>query len=67
MALYGTIEGVTNIDKMKQMLSHDNIKNFCTMLEDMLDERRNLLYDRESVSSNMALNDEYGNHRIFAL
>ncbi len=44
LGLYGEIEGVTNIDKIKQMISQDNIKKFCIMLEEMLDERRNQLY-----------------------
>ncbi len=42
----------TNIEKMKFMLNPDNLKKFCEMLEDMLEERKNLLYDKVTVESN---------------
>ncbi len=38
MGLHGTIEGVDNIEKMKRMLGHENLKKFCIMLEEMLEE-----------------------------
>ena len=45
MGLEGENQGITNIEKMKQMLNHENIKKFCIMLEEMLDERKSQLYN----------------------
>ena len=61
MGLEGTIEGVNNLEKMKKMLCHDNLKKFCLMLEDMLEERKNQLYKAVQAERNTANNVEESN------
>ena len=40
------IPSKNNIERMKYMLSHDNLKNVGIMLEEMLESRRELLYNK---------------------
>ena len=41
-----------NIEKLRFLLKPDNLRNFCIMLEDMLEERKNLLYNKVEVEGN---------------
>ena len=46
MKVDDNVPSKNNIERMKFLLNSTNLKNFCLMLEDMLDQRKELLYNK---------------------
>ena len=45
MEIDKNVPSKNNVERMKFMLKHQNLKNFGIMLEEMLDARRDILYN----------------------